>query len=176
MNGWIRKGFMDEATHRGRGPRRRWRLGRWFAAAVAVSLCLLSAAAAEEAQWIWSPDHAKESVPTGEACHFRKIMPLRSPEGGTIAIAADDQYELFINGRRIGAGEATKKLDEYDIARFLTRGPNVIAVRVQNNAGNTAALVARVTIKDRGEWITYSSDATWRTSTRPLPLWNTTLY
>jgi putative heme-binding domain-containing protein len=176
MNGWIRKSFMDEATYNRRDLRRCSRLGRWFAAAVGFCLFVLSTAVAEEAQWIWSPDHAKESVPTGEACHFRKIMPLRSPEGGTIAIAADDQYELFINGRRIGAGEATKKLDEYDIAKFLSRGPNVIAVRVQNNAGNTAALVARVTIKDRGEWVTYSTDPTWRTSTRPLPLWNTTLY
>lgn len=151
---------------------------RGLRACCAAALWLLAAggAAGQEAQWIWSADHAKEAIPVGEACHFRRAINLRSPEGGQIAIAADDQYELYVNGRRIGAGEATKKLDEYDISRFLTRGVNIVAVRVQNNTGNTAALVARVTIKDRGEWFSFSSDATWRASTRPLPLWNTMLY
>src|SRR5689334_10407543 len=107
---------------------------------------------AQEAEWIWSPEHAKEGVRTGEACHFRKTVNLRAPEAGQVVIAADDQYELYINGRRIGAGEATKKLDEYDVSKFLGRGSNVIAVRVQNTTGKTAALVARVTIKDGGEW------------------------
>ena len=142
---------------------------------IAASL-LASIVTGQEAQWIWSPEHTKEGVPTGEMCHFRKILNLRYPEGGQIAIAADDQYELFVNGRRIGSGEATKKLDEYDITRHLSRGVNVVAVRVLNTTANTAALVARVTIKDRGEWFSYSSDASWRTATRPLPLWNTTLY
>ena len=84
-----------------------------------------------------------------------------------MVIAADDQYELYINGRRIGAGEATKKLDEYEVTKFLIRGPNVIAVRVQNTTGKTAALVARVTVKDGGEWTSHSTDASWRTSVRP---------
>ena len=34
----------------------------------------------------------------------------------------------------------------------------------------------RVTINDGGQWTTHSSDASWRTATRPLPLWNTALY
>lgn len=130
----------------------------------------------QEAQWIWSPEHGKENVPPGAMCHFRKMVNLRAPEEGRIAIAADDQYELFINGRRVGGGEATRKLDEHDVSKFLSRGNNIIAVRVQNTNGNTAALVARVTIKDRGEWLNHSSDASWRTATRPLPLWNTSLY
>jgi hypothetical protein len=71
---------------------------------------------------------------------------------------------------RIGAGEATKKLDEYDITRYLMRGANLVAIKVQNRSGNTAALAARVTIKDRGEWTSYSTDDNWRTALRPLPL------
>src|SRR4051812_42347756 len=142
----------------------------------AIALVGATNARGDEAQWIWSPDHAKENVPAGEACHFRKTMNLRAPGGGQGIIAADDQYELFINGRRIGAGEATKKLDEYDVSRFLMRGVNVIAVRVQNMTGKTAALVARVTINDGGQWSSYSTDASWRTALKPLPLWNTALY
>src|SRR5436309_4285310 len=147
-----------------------------FFTAALCWLVLTATAPAEEAQWIWSPEHAKENVPAGEACHFRKTLNLRAPEGGQVIIAADDQYELFINGRRIGAGEATKKLDEYDVGRFLMRGVNVIAIRVQNTTGKTAALVARVTINDGGQWSSYSTDASWRTALKPLPLWNTALY
>lgn len=166
MNGWIRLSVMEEII----------RACSRLALATFASFLLAAGAAAEEAEWIWAPDHAKEGVPTGEACHFRKAINLRAPEGGQIVIAADDQYELYLNGRRIGAGEATKKLDEYDITKFLTRGANVVAVRVQNNTGKTAALVARVTVKDQGEWTAHSTDASWRTSLRPMPMWNTAIY
>ncbi|HEY2413610.1 MAG TPA: HEAT repeat domain-containing protein [Pirellulaceae bacterium] len=166
MNGWIRNYFMDEVIS----------LLRKTTLALGAALATFGVAAANEAQWVWSPDHAKANVPTGEACHFRKVMTLRGPESGQVAIASDDQYELYVNGRRIGAGESTKKLDEYDISKNLVKGPNVIAVRVQNTTGTTAALVARVTIKDQNEWISFSTDGSWRTSLRPLPLWNTAMY
>src|SRR6187549_1748876 len=73
MNGWIRKRFMDEAAMCGQWQRRS-RVARLFVAAAGLILLFLSSVAAEEAQWIWSPEHAKESVPAGEACHFRKLM------------------------------------------------------------------------------------------------------
>src|SRR5262245_38807568 len=163
MNGRIRRHFTDECT-------------RPALLAGLVALLLAANAAAQEAQWIWSPENSKESVPAGEACHFRKAFSLHAPEEGRISIAADDQYELYLNGRRVGTGEATKKLDEYDVSRFLSRGVNVVSVKVTNRTGNTAALAARVSIKDGGAWTAHSSDATWRTALRPLPLWNTTLY
>jgi putative heme-binding domain-containing protein len=166
MNGWTRAGLTKAIL----------RTACCWVLAVAASGIAAASARAQEAEWIWSPEHAKEGVPTGEACHFRKTVNLRAPEGGQVVIAADDQYELYINGRRIGAGEATKKLDEYDVSKFLARGANVIAVRVQNTTGKTAALVARVTIKDGGEWSSYSSDASWRTSVKSMPMWITTIY
>jgi putative heme-binding domain-containing protein len=181
MNGWIRRSLRNEtsALRAAAGSlRRRARAARWHVClAAALMLAAPGWAAAQEAQWIWSPDHAKDNVPVDEACHFRKAISLRGPEAGHIAIAADDEYELYVNGRRIGSGRATRKLDEHDITRHLARGTNIIAIKVTNRAGNTAAVAARVTIKDQAsEWVSYSSDASWRTATRPLPLWNTALY
>lgn len=152
------------------------KLSAWILLAAGAALSLPMRASAEEARWIWSPDHGKQAVPTGAACHFRKSINVRNPEAGQLAIIADDQYELYINGRRIGTGEATRKLDEYDISRYLIRGNNIIAIRVINQSGNTAALAARVSIRDRGQWGSYSTDSTWKTSLRALPLWNTMLY
>lgn len=165
MNGWIRAVAA--------GPRVRFGL-----VACAAGLWLMAgAASAQEAQWIWSPEHAPDSVPTGVACHFRKVLQIRSPEAGQIAIAADDAYDLFVNGRRVATGTAQKKLVEHDVSKFLTRGANVIAIKVTNRSGKTAALVARVTVKDKnGGWQSYSTDDSWKAELSPLPLWNTALY
>lgn len=169
-----------------RAQRRRPGACRWLCIGLASGSLFLGALGeqgvnarrveAAEAEWIWSPQHARGGVPVGETCYFRKQFTLTAPEGGQIVIAADDEYELYVNGRRVGAGETTRTLDEYDLTRFLVRGPNVIAVKVANTQGSTAALVARVMVKDRGGWQTYSSDASWRTALRPLPLWHSPLY
>lgn len=136
-----------------------------------------SIASAQEAEWIWSPLHSKENVPVGAAVHFRKEFSVRSPEQGSISIAADDTYELFVNGRKVADGESTRKMGEHDLSRYLVRGQNIIAVKVINVRGNTAALAARVTVKERaGNWVSYSTDETWKTADRTLPLWNTGLY
>ena len=130
----------------------------------------------QEAQWIWSAEHEKDRVPAG-SCHFRKSIALKSPQEGKVIIVADDVYELFVNGRRVGEGESTARMVEYDIGRALSRGRNIIAVKVSNVKGKTAALAARVMIKESNdEWRSYSTDATWKTNLQPLPLWNTSLY
>ena len=133
--------------------------------------------AAQEAQWIWTPDHQKEEVPGGAVCHFRKVFEAEKAEAATVAIAADDFYELYVNGRRVGSGSSTRKLTEYDIERYLVRGNNIVAVKVANRGGKTAALAARLTVKEKdGQWASHSTDASWKTNPRPLPLWNTALY
>jgi putative heme-binding domain-containing protein len=159
----------------GRAWARRWAACVWVLGVVGAG-AFSTAYGQTEAQWIWSPRHAKDAVPVGESCHFRKQFTLSAPESGQVLIAADDGYELFINGRRVGAGETTRTLDEYDVSRYLVRGPNVIAVKVTNTQGTTAALTARVLVKDRGAWHSFSSDTTWRTALKPLPLWHSSLY
>ncbi len=146
--------------------------------AVALQLLLGSGhfLLAQEAEWIWSPEHERNSVPQS-TCHFRKNLQLQDPREAKVTIAADDQFELRINGRLIGTGSGFKKLIEYDVSKFLVRGKNVIAVKATNTRGNTAAMAARVIIKDQdGQWRSYSSDKYWKTSLRPLPLWDTAIY
>ncbi len=154
-----------------------WVLAVWMPLlAVAVVLCVCLPGTSKEAEWIWTPQHAKEEVPTG-ACHFRKSFVVRAPERVQLTIAADDEYELYVNGRKVGVGQAYRELDEYDITPVVDRGRNTIAVKVTNRHGSTAALVARVLVKERNSnWVSYSTNSTWLVNTRPLPLWNTAIY
>ncbi len=145
---------------------------------VACSLLFGGAArlSAEEALWIWSPLHDGDQVPQ-TSCYFRKRIDLRRPDQGTVTIVADDAYELYVNGRRVGHGDSIDRLIEYDVSRYLIRGKNVVGVKVTNERGSTAALAARVAMREEDEeWVTYSTDGSWRTSLSPLPFWSSVLY
>ena len=132
---------------------------------------------AQDAQWIWTTEHKKDAVPQ-TACHFRKSFMLAGlPESGQIIVAADDAYELFVNGRRVGEGEVPKRLDKLDISDYLVKGKNLVAIKVTNKSGPTAALAARVSVKARGfDWTSHSTDDSWKASLKPLPLWNMPVY
>jgi putative heme-binding domain-containing protein len=166
MNGWSRFGIASSS---------RCCLSLALAA---TALWLTSGSlSAQEAQWIWTADQPADNVPPGATCHFRKVFSVRAPELGQISIAADDAYELYVNGRRIASGAATTKLVDHDVSHNLVRGPNVIAIKVTNRTGRTAALAARVTVKERGgNWRSHSTDGSWKTALSPLPLWQTALY
>ncbi len=159
------------------------RLGsRVLGALILAGFCVLSAycatstAMAEEAQWIWSPEHAKGAIPE-VSCYFRKVFTARNPIRVQATIAADDQYELYVNGHKIGTGQSARELDEYNITKQIRPGRNTIAVRVANQRGSTAALVARIFLREKDDgWVTYSTDKTWRTNIRPFPFWNSTTY
>ena len=139
----------------------------------------VSEISADEAQWIWkNGSRVGVDVPQGEVCFFRKLINLRMKAVGRIEIAADDQYEVFVNGKSIGSGSSARQMQEYDITNYLEVGRNVIAVRVVNTHGNTAAMAARVSIRPggSGKWYTFSSSPSWRTSTEQSPMWETVLF
>jgi putative heme-binding domain-containing protein len=126
---------------------------------------------AQEAQWIWSPEHPRGQAQAGD-CFFRKTLMLGAIEQATVTVTADDKYDLFINGRQIGSGKSIRQMEQYDIAQFLARGRNVIAFRVTNLAPGPAALAARVFVKPvNAPWQNYSTDATWRTSIEDIRSW-----
>ncbi|MCB9875634.1 MAG: HEAT repeat domain-containing protein [Planctomycetaceae bacterium] len=77
----------------------------------------------------------------------------------------------------MGAGGGTDDLIEYDVSRYLSRGRNIIGVKVTNTRGTTAGVAVRVALKETdGQWQSFSSDETWKCNIDVLPLWNTALY
>ncbi len=146
---------------------------------VALLFCCISASAAlssEGAQWIWAPSHATDAVPAG-ACYFRRTFVMDAPASGTLEIAADDTFEVYINGKRIGRGEQWKHLTRFDISEQLEAGQNTIAVKVVNREAGAAGLVARLTGKETKSALkTLVTDGTWKTSLSPLSRWQRNQY
>ena len=131
---------------------------------------------AKEAEWIWSPEHPRNQAGQGD-CYFRKEILLSSIQEANVTITADDSYELFVNGRRAGSGQSIRQMDNIDIAPFLRRGKNIVAVRVTNLATGPAALVARVQVKPlSGDWQSFSTDSSWRTALEVVPMWQSAMY
>jgi alpha-L-rhamnosidase len=98
------------------------------------------------AQWISVPDTPPHDF---GVYHFRRTLNLASkPSSFRIRVSADNRYQLFVNGSRIGLGPARGDLDHwryetYDIAPMLHAGKNVLASVVWN-AGPDAPM-AQVT-------------------------------
>ncbi len=127
-------------------------------------------------QWIWSPDHAPQDVPQ-VSCYFRKTIHLPGPHRGTIRIAADDVYRVYVNGTLIGEGASSRQLTSHDLTAELRDGKNVIAVKVDNRNGQTAGLAAEIFVEDeKQQGRLYLTNPTWRTSLRTLPLWDSLAY
>ncbi len=128
-------------------------------------------------EWIWTPQHAAGNVPQ-DACHFRKTIELATaPAQGFVEIAADDVYELFVNGRRIATGSTQTSLDRYNVSKYLRGGTNVVAVKVTNRNGQHAGLAARLEVisKDKSSR-SYVTNATWKSNLKSLPLWTSVAY
>ena len=122
-----------------------------------------------EAEWIWG---AAEDEQLPSACWFRKTFDVPEVESARVQITADDRFELFVNGRRVGTGKDWKVLASYDIRKFLVAGRNAIAVKAENLSGKTAGVVAQVTVKQPGHTdVSYSTDASWRVSTHEVTGW-----
>ncbi len=126
---------------------------------------------AGEPQWIWAPGSEKDHVPT-ETCYFRKVFDLVDVEQASVQISCDDRFELFVNGRVVGSSADWKKLQSYNVARFMQHGKNCIGVRCENTTGGSAGLIVRVTVKNKGGTdVSYSTDATWKTSPKEAVGW-----
>ncbi|HBE71563.1 MAG TPA: heme-binding protein, partial [Planctomycetaceae bacterium] len=131
---------------------------------------------AQEAQWIWSPEHPPGRAPAGD-CFFRRTLQIDRVEQASITITADDAYALYVNGRQIGSGNSIQQMEQYDIGRLLRRGRNVIAIRVRNAADGPAAVAARVFVKPAGKpWLSYSTSAAWRSQIEPSAGWQSLSY
>ena len=131
--------------------------------------------------WVWYPEtDAAHHAPPGPR-YFRKQFNL--PAGASIRKAvfvgtADNRFTLFINGKEAGQGdnsaEGWRNPVELDVSRFLSSGPNQLAI-VAVNAGdkpNPAGLLGRLTVElTSGSVLTERIDLSWKVSREKAAQW-----
>jgi len=131
------------------------------------------------AQWIWT---AEEGVPMGSfpesVRYFRSTFD--APEGlrgcqVEVAMAADNQFTLYLNGRRVGRGMEWTEPLRLDVTKLVVPGRNHLAVLATNTLPGPAGLIAKVLLTQPAQpprtWV---SDAGWRAIHEVLPGWEGT--
>lgn len=112
------------------------------------------------ASWIIDYTHTKKLV--SRESWFRKAITLNGDVSQVLLdIAADKNYELFINGIKAGAGNDPAKAASYDLTSSWKKGENVMEVFVQQCSGLLAEGV--ITLRN-GQQVHIKTDDTWESS------------
>ena len=103
--------------------------------------------ALKNARWVWP---SKKDLRSGSFhdivntyAKFRQKFNLNAiPKKAPFYISADQCYRLYINGKFVASGPArgyqhSQPFDEIDIAKYLKKGENLIAVRAYNAGRST---------------------------------------
>jgi putative membrane-bound dehydrogenase-like protein len=142
---------------------------RLVACLVLVAVCVpaATAQAAVDAPWIWydEGDPAVEA-PAGKVW-FRTVVRGNEPSTGAVRVAADDQFVLWVNGRRIGSGGGSESF-RFNLNAIVDRGLNVIAVEATNTDGRAGLLVDGEVRGQGGGAVPFDSGSGWR-ATRDTP-------
>lgn len=120
----------------------------------------------EQAQWIWSPE-------ISATCELRRSFTLAAvPTNATILITADNGYELWVNGARVGgesgaASEVWQSVERYDLTARLVQGRNFIGIHGSDLGGERGVLAAvRMELAGQAA-VELVTDGSWRaTGTR----------
>ena len=130
----------------------------------------------KDAQWMWvpMPDGKPATLDRDpERVCFRHGFTI--PKGAkivsaTVQAAADNSYELYVNGKEAGRGVAWLEPGTHDIAKLLKPGENTIAF-VGSNGGdkpNPAGLFAGMHIElSNGKAIGISTGQGWSATNEP---------
>ncbi len=119
---------------------------------------------------IWSGDIAVGRLPAaGETRSFRRQLALDADvDAATCVVTCDNGFELYVNGKKIGAGDNWADPKSFDLSASLLKGSNQIVV-VGHNAGkvpNVAALFFQVNVTLKGGVrVRMATDTAWESTT-----------
>lgn len=118
---------------------------------------------AQYGKWIWHPDGTQ----TEHSCWFRFSFDIPdNPKTGSTSmkITADNSFDLYINGVKMGAGSDWEKPILLDHLGPLQPGKNLIAMKCTNLDG-PFGLTAGILIETEGDApVEYLTDSNWLTS------------
>ncbi len=149
----------------GREPARKFGKGRIIRAAIAPTQ---PGDALKEARWIWF-DEGDPAVEAPVATrYFRTVIEVetgRKLQNANASFTADNEFELFINDKRVGAGDNFHQIESFDVKSYLHAGTNQVRVVTVNSgdALNPGGLIGaiRVSYAD-GSGKTWATGDSWQ--------------
>ncbi len=135
-----------------------------------------------DAAWIWDEANANSVAQNNEPRYLRLTFTLNAkPQAAELWITADNAYTAYVNGVSVGSDKQWEGVENYDVAKHLVVGKNVLAIRA-TNAGGVAGAIARlrVTTEDKKELmivtdektkITRNAGANWMTASFDDAAW-----
>ncbi len=121
--------------------------------------------------WIWGqgqklPDHV----------WFRRDFHLSTlPKNAELTITCDDEYVLYVNGRRAASNANWYTMQDISLVPYLHKGKNVLAV-ASTNLQAQAGLLVRCTFQSGGHLFNLDSGLSWKSSLAPSDGWQATGY
>jgi hypothetical protein len=123
-------------------------------------------------RWIWSYAQAGSNQPkAGETISVRKEFELKKiPQRAFAAITCDNEYTLYVNGKRIAADANWETVETIVFTQHLRVGKNAIVIVAKNGGGtpNPAGLFFEARFKNGDSATSLGTDASWSwTTTKP---------
>lgn len=134
----------------------------------------------KDAKWIWHAEGDPASAAPVAHRYFQRKVVLPEGQGiqsATVAMTADNAFELRVNGQVAGRGDNFHETPVIDVAALLHPGANLLAVDAENGGDkpNPAGLIGALTVKfSDGKVVAVPTDASWCSSTSPASAWDTT--
>lgn len=120
--------------------------------------------------WIWHPTARGDT----DSCWLRRTFEVADPgalKSAVIRCTADNLFTLFLNGERIGSGDAWERSYEFDVKARLRAGRNVAAVVATNQGGACGWRFSLRLTPTAGETTWVLGDAQWKASARQEAGW-----
>ena len=129
----------------------------------------------ENARWIWWAAGDPTGASAGDR-FFRASLDI--PQGSRVVkavcvMAADQEFELFINGVHAGNGDNVRLPEIMEVASQIKPGHNVIAVRAKNEGANKpAGLIAAIRVAfAKGSPFVLSTGSQWKSAEAAASGW-----
>jgi hypothetical protein len=138
-------------------------------------------------KWIWADPEAAVRAPAGTV-YFRKSITLdTSPTEALAAVACDNSFTLFVNGKNVAAGKDFTHPQLVNLKPHLNKGENLIAIKGMNyrpdniplaeakvrpqSAANPAGLFFSARLKMKEKWLNFGTDNSWKWSRQSIDDW-----
>ncbi len=118
-------------------------------------------------QWVWASDTpAGQTPPAGQVVTLRKTFSLEAvPARAGAVITADNEYTLFLNGKKILADANWETVESASLTGSLKKGENEIVIQAVNGGSGpnpAAVFFEALFMMADGRRAGISTDTTWQ--------------